>query len=287
MYPPRFTYVAPASLEEAVQRLVELGSGARPLAGGQSVIPLMKLRRLRPTHLIDLRALPMSSIEARDGTLRIGALTTHARLERSGLVRDFYPLLSDVARVTADPIVRNLGTIGGAAAFAHPSGDWWPALLAARAELVAIGREGVRTIPVDDFFTGGFETSLGHAEILTEVRIVRPPGSGGAYFKLRRRVGDFAIVGVAVQLGLDPDGSVRECGIAVTGVGLHCIRANKAEEYLTGGPLDPEALARASEIVSEQTHPTSDHRGSADYKREMVRVFAARALAASAARARG
>lgn len=285
MYPPSFEYWVPETIGEAVGLLARLGPGARPLAGGQSLIPLMRFRLARPAHLIDLRRLPLADIEERDGMLRIGATATHAALGASEEVRQRYPLLADVARVVGDPLVRNLGTIGGSAAHADPSGDWGPALLAGRVTLVAVGPAGEREIPADEFFTGTFETALRPGELLTEIRFPRTPGSGGAYRKVHRKVGDFATVGVAVQLSLGPDGAVRECGIGLAGVGLSYVRAAKAEERLVGSRLDERTLRRASEVAAEETHPRSDHRGSAEYKRHLVRVLSARALEAALRRA--
>ncbi|MGH2707738.1 MAG: FAD binding domain-containing protein [Actinomycetota bacterium] len=285
MYSPRFEYLLPQSLEEAIEHLEQLGPGARLLAGGQSLIPMLRFRRIAPSHLIDLRKLSLHGIESANGALVIGATTTHAELERSEVIRGRYPLLADVARLIADPLIRNLGTIGGSAAHADPSGDWGPALLAARATLVAHGPGGERAIPTHEFFVGSFSTALAPAEVLTRIRLSCPADGGGAYLKIARKVGDFATVGVAVQLALDPDGQVRDCGIGITGMGISYVHAVKAGEYLIGRRLDREALRRASAIASEETHPISDRRGSARYKREMVKVLSARALETAAARA--
>lgn len=285
MYPASFEYLAPGSVEDAVQALREGGPGARPLAGGQSLIPLMRLRLARPALLVDLRRLPISGVAERDGVLALGATTTHAELERSRAIAEGYPLLADVARVIGDPLVRNLGTVGGSAAHADPSGDWGPALLAAGAEMVAVGPAGERRIPADEFFTGSFETALGPADLLVEILLPRTPGAGGAYRKVRRKVGDFATVGVAAQLRLDARGRILEAGLGMTGVGLTYVRAVKAEEYLRGRRLDESSVRGASEIAREEAHPVSDGRGPAEYKRDLVRVLAARALAAAGRRA--
>jgi aerobic carbon-monoxide dehydrogenase medium subunit len=291
VYPPRFDYVVPGTVAEAVGLLDELGPGARVLAGGQSLIPLMRMRRARPSHLLDLRVLPLAGIRTPAGdptgetSITIGPMTTHASLERSPGLRERYPVLSDVARLIGDPVVRNLGTIGGAVAFAHPAGDWGPALMAVNATFLVVGPRGEREILADDFFLGPHESALEPAELLVEIRVARRPGSGGAYAKLRRRVGDFAVVGVAVQLALDDRGVIEDCGIAVTGVDLNYVRANKAQEALMGGRAGPDALRLAARIVAEQSHPVSDHRGSAEWKREMVRVLAFRSLGSAAIRA--
>ncbi|HXF72671.1 MAG TPA: xanthine dehydrogenase family protein subunit M [Actinomycetota bacterium] len=278
MFPPRFDYRAPRSLEEALAVLAELGSGARPLAGGQSLIPLLKLRAARPSCLVDLRYLGLDGLGEEDGYLVVGATATHAAVEASPLVAERYPLLHDAARVIADPLVRNLGTVGGSAAHADPAGDWGPVLLAARAVMVAAGPSGEREIPAGEFFTGSFETALAPEELLVRILVPRRPRSGGAYHKLHRRVGDFATVGVAVDLTLDGSGAIEDCGIGLAGVGLSYVRAAKAEEHLRGRRPDRAALRRAAEIAAEEVHPVSDHRGSARYKRELVRVFALRGL---------
>jgi carbon-monoxide dehydrogenase medium subunit len=291
VYPPRFDYVVPRTVGEAVDLLDELGPGAQVLAGGQSLIPLMRMRQARPSHLLDLRALPLAGIRTAAGdptgetSITIGTMTTHASLERSRGLRERYPVLADVARHIGDPVVRNLGTIGGAVAFAHPSGDWGPALMAINATFLVVGPRGEREISADDFFLGPHENALEPAELLVEIRVARRPGSGGAYAKFRRRVGDFAVVGVAVQLDLDDRGLIEDCGIAVTGIDLNYIRANKAQEALIGGRTGPDSLRLAARIVAEQSHPVSDHRGSAEWKREMVRVLALRSLGTAAIRA--
>ncbi len=287
MYSPRFEYLLAKSLKEAITYLEWLGPGARLLAGGQSLIPMLRFRQIAPSHLIDLGKLPLHGVEVQNGALVIGATTTHAELERSELVKSRYPLLADVARVIADPLIRNLGTIGGSAAHADPSGDWGPALLATRATLVAQGPKGERAIPAHELFTGSFSTALAPAEVLTQIRLSWPVDAGGAYLKLHRKVGDFATVGVAVQLSLDPGGQVRDCGIGIAGMGLSYVHAVKAGEYLIGRSLERDVLRRASAIASEETHPISDRRGSARYKREMVKVLSARAFETAAARAGG
>jgi len=285
VFPPRFDYRAPRSLEEALALLAELGREARPLAGGQSLIPLLKLRAARPSCLVDLRYLGLDALGEEDGRLVVGATVTHAALERSPLVRDRYPLLHDAACVIADPLVRNLGTVGGSAAHADPAGDWGPVLLAARPVLVAAGPAGEREIPAEGFFVGSFETALAPEELLVRVVFPRRARGGGAYHKLRRRVGDFATVGVAVDLALDEAGAIEHCGIGMSGVGLSYVRAAKAEEHLRGRRPDRAALRRAAEIAAEEVHPVSDHRGSARYKRELVRVFTLRGLERSLERA--
>jgi carbon-monoxide dehydrogenase medium subunit len=284
MYPARFEYHVPDSLEEAVRCLERAGGQARPLAGGQSLVRLMRFRYESPGQLVDLRRLGLSEIEEAGDTLTVGAMTTDAALESSPHIKR-YPLLGDVARVIADPLIRNVGTIGGSAAYAHPSGDWGPALLAARATFLAAGPNGQRDIPADKFFVGSYCTALGPAEVLTGIRMSGLGDGGGAYLKLHRKVGDFATVGVGVQLTVDAEGRVSDCGIGLTGVALSYVRAAKAEEYLVGRSLDRDSLRRGSGIAAEETHPVKDARGSAIYKREMVKVLCAQALGTAARRA--
>lgn len=285
MYPPPFKYHRPDSLEEAVAALERGGGEARCLAGGQSLIRQMRFRYDSPGHLVDLRNLGLAGIRESGDTLSLGATTTDAMVEASPTITNRYPLLADVARVIADPLVRNLGTVGGSAAFAHPSGDWGPALLAARATFSAAGPQGWRNIPADEFFVGSFCSALGPAEVLTGIHMSGLAEGGGAYMKLHRKIGDFATIGVGVQLSVDADGKVSDVGIGLTGVALSYVRASKAEEYLMGRSLDRDTLRRGSGIASEETHPVTDGRGSSTYKREMVKVLCRQALEKATARA--
>lgn len=285
MYPGRFDFYVPDTVEEAVALMARYGEEARVLAGGQSLIRAMRFRYQNPQQLVDLRRLGLSGITEKGGALTIGATTTDSVLEASNVVKLHAPLLADVSRVIADPLVRNLGTIGGSAAHAHPSGDWGPALLAARATFRAVGPEGWRTIPADRFFVGSYCTALGPAEILASIEVTGLADGGGAYLKLHRKIGDFATVGVAAQLKVDTDGLIAECGIGLTGVAMSYARAAKAEEYLNGRHLDRDALRRAGGIAAEETHPIGDARGSEAYKREMVKVLCTQALAQAAERA--
>ena len=286
MLPARFDYLAPSSLEEALGILAERGEDAKALAGGQSLIPLMKLRLARPAVLVDLAGVPgLSGIEE-DGTgLRIGAMTRNAALVDSDVLRERYPAMAAAAPLISDPIIRNLGTIGGSLAHADPAGDWGSVMLALGAEVVARSATGERTIPLDGLFTGAFETVLEPAELITEVRVPRPSGAaGGTYLKLERKVGDFATVGVAVHLSFS-NGAVGRAGIALTAVGPRNLRATAAEEALTGATLDDDTITQAAELAAEAAEPRSDHRGTADYKRSVVRVFTERGLRKAAAAA--
>lgn len=289
MIPDRFEYFAPQTVPEALDLLKRYGEDAKVLAGGHSLIPLMKLRLAAPQYLIDLNRLPdMAYIKESDGMLRIGALTRHGDLEHSELIRKRYPLLADTARVIADPLVRNMGTIGGSLAHADPAGDWGAALLAAGAEVVATGPKGQRTVSLSDLFVDTFTTSLQSDEILTEVRVPQPvPRSGGAYLKLERKVGDFAIAAVGAALVLDGKGAVERAGIGLCNVGATSLRARKAEDALKGKQPEASAIARAAEAAAGEADPVSDLRGPAEYKRDIVRVITARALRLALQRARG
>jgi carbon-monoxide dehydrogenase medium subunit len=287
MYPPPFDYVAPDTIEQAVAVLAERGEDAKILAGGQSLIPLLKLRFAAPQVLVDINRISgLDTLAEEGGALRIGALVRHKACERSELLRDRYQLLAQAAAQVSDPIVRNLGTVCGSIAHADPQGDWGSALLAAGASVVARGPGGERTLPLAGFFQGPFTTALDPAEVVVELRVPDPgPRSGGAYLKLERKVGDFATAAVAVQLSLD-DGRVARAGIALTGVGATNLQATEAEQALTGAVLDDEAIRGAAELAAGAAQPRDDHRGTAEYKRNVVRVFTERALRSSAAAAR-
>lgn len=289
MIPGKFEYAAPRTVPEAIGLLQRYGGEAKLLAGGHSLIPLMKLRLATPRYLVDLnRIRDLAYIELGDGGLRIGALTRHGELENSDLIRTRFPLLADTARVIADPLVRNMGTIGGSLAHADPAGDWGAAMLAAKAQVVATGPRGKRTLPIDEFFVDTFTTALQPDEILTEVRV--PQGGeakGGAYLKLERKVGDFAIAAVGAQLVFDRSGAVSDAGIGCCNVGSKSLRAKRAEDALRGTKADEGAIARAAKLAAEECDPAGDLRGPADYKRDVVRVLTTRALRLATRRARG
>lgn len=288
MYPASFEYFAPGTLEEAVALLDERADAAKVLAGGQSLIPLMKLRFAAPEALVDINRIPgLDGLVEEPGGLRIGALVRHGTCERSEVLRGRYRLLGDAARVISDPLVRNRGTVCGSLAHADPQGDWGAVMLAARAEVVARSSGGSRTIAVDDLLTGPFTTTLEPNEIITEVRVPDPGArTSGTYLKLERKVGDYATAAVAVQVSLD-DGRVGEVGIALTGVGPTNLRAREAEELLRGAEPAPDLIAEAARSAAAAAEPQSDIRGSVEYKRNLVRVFTERGLrtAIDAARA--
>ena len=289
MIPGSFDYHSPSTVEEAVALLTSLGEDAKVLSGGQSLIPMMKLRLAEPAQLIDINGIAgLDYIREADGYLTIGALTREADLDKSELIQQKYPILHDTAHVIADPLVRNRATLGGNLAHGDPANDHPATMLAVRAEVVATGPSGPRTIPIDDFFIGPLTTALAPNEILTEVRIPAPaPGSGGAYLKLERKVGDFAIAGVAAVVTLDGSGNCSAASIGLTNVGPTPIRASAAEEALTGNALSTDAIAEAGRLAGEASQPTSDHRGSAEYKRAMVQELTIRALTKAKARAEG
>jgi aerobic carbon-monoxide dehydrogenase medium subunit len=287
VYPPRFDYLAPASLEEVVAALGE-HEGAKVMAGGQSLIPVLKLRIAAVDTVVDINGVPgLDGIEQDADGLRIGALVRHAHAERSPLLHGRYGLLGSTARLVADPLVRNRGTVCGSLAHADPQGDWGSAMLAARASVVARGPNGERTIPIDELADGPFSNALEPDEVITEVRV---PDSGsrtaGTYLKLERKVGDFATAAVAVQVTLD-NGHVGQVGIGLTGVGATNLRATAAEDALRGSEPTDAAILESAKLAAQAAEPQSDNRGTAEYKRNVVRVFCERGLrtAISAAQA--
>lgn len=288
MYPASFEYHAPTALDEACSLLGSLGEGAKVIAGGQSLIPLMKLRFAAPESLVDINRVPgLDQLVEGEGGLQIGALVRHKDCERSELLRGRYRLIGDAAPLISDPIVRNRGTVCGSLAHADPQGDWGAVMLAARATVVARSTAGERAIPIDELFEGPFTTSLRPDEIVTEVRVPDPgQRASGTYLKLERKVGDFATAAVAVQLSFS-DGTVSEAGIALTAVGPRNMRASAAEQALVGSELRDEKIAEAARLAAEAAEPQADHRGSVEYKRNVVRVYTERGLRTAAAAARG
>jgi carbon-monoxide dehydrogenase medium subunit len=283
MLPARFDYHRPGSIDEALEMLRGLGD-AKVLAGGQSLIPVLKLRFAAPANLVDINRVPgLDGIAEEGGTLRIGALVRHNQMAGSAAVSGGYPLLAAAAPQIADPLVRNLGSVGGSLAHADPAGDWGAVMLAAGASLVLRSSRGERTMPVSEFLVDVFTTALEPDELLTEVRVpTPPPRSSGIYLKLERKVGDFATVAAAVQVEMS-DGTIGRAGIALTGVGTKNIQAAEAEASLAGTEPNEEAFAEAGRLAAAATNPTGDVRGSVEYKRHMVEVFVRRGLAKAAA----
>ena len=288
MIPAAFDYDRPATLDEALG-LLERHADAKLLAGGQSLLPLLKLRLGSAGHLVDIGRIPgLEDIKEEGGFLKIGGRVRESALEHAELVRRKYPILTDTAAVIADPLVRNLATVGGNLAHGDPANDHPATMLALGATVVATGPKGERTIPIEKFFTGLFETALGRDEILTEIRVpVPPPKSGGAYVKLERKVGDFATAGAAVQLTLGAGGEVVRAGIGLTNAGFTHVKAEAAEKFLQGKKPDDATIAAAAKLAAEASDPSPDRRGSVEYKKEMARVLTARALKRAAARAQG
>lgn len=287
MIPASFDYARPKTVAEAVSLLGD-NPDAKILAGGHSLIPMMRFRMATPAMLIDINQLEgLSYIKEEGDWLEIGAMTRESELDASDLVKTSYPLLADTARVIADPLVRNLATVGGNIAHADPANDHPATMLAYGAEIKATGPGGERSIPMSEFIVDAFTTALSHDEILTAIRIPRAvAGSGGAYLKLERKVGDYATAAVAVQIALK-DNEVSSAGIGLTNVGLTPIKASAAEDALTGGSLDDDAIRKASGLAAEAAEPIEDHRGSEEYKRHLVKTLTSRALKKARERAHG
>ena len=288
MIPGAFDYYSPTTLDEALALLGEHGDEAKILAGGQSLIPAMRFRLAVPEKLIDINQLTdLAYIREVNGHLAIGALTRESALEDSGLVKTNYTLLDDTAKVIADPLVRNMATVGGNLAHADPANDHPATMLAYNAQMVAQGPAGTRTIPIDDFFTGLFENALADNEILTEIRIPRPgPNTGGAYLKIERKVGDYAISAVAVQLTMDGD-ICTAARIGLTNVSSVPMRALKAEQALIGQEVTGPVLETVGQAAAAECDPSPDLRGGVAYKRDLTRILTKRAIRKAIERAKG
>ncbi|MHB1090312.1 MAG: FAD binding domain-containing protein [Ilumatobacteraceae bacterium] len=280
MYPTRFNYEAPTSLEEAIALLHQGGGEAKVLAGGQSLVPMLKLRFASPEMLVDINNIPGLDYHRvdPDGTIRIGALCRHADLEKSTILRAHQPTMAAAAPVIADPIVRTRGTLVGSLCHADPQGDWASVMVALGGSIVAQGPNGRRSIPVAEFVKGPFQNVLAFDELAVEAVVPAPKGvPSGGYLKLERRVGDFATVGVAIAVE-SSGGAIIRAGIGLTGVGGSTINAVDAAQALVGGPLTAERIARAGDLAAQIAQPRTDHRGSASYKRHIVRTFVVRIL---------
>ncbi len=287
MYPRPFHYHRAGSLHEAVTMLGQLGTDAKFLAGGQSLIPLLKLRFANPEHLVDLNFIPNTSyIAENSGAIRFGAMTRHAEIERSTLAQTI-PVLHDCAAGIADVQIRNRGTIGGSLAEADPSGDWANALITLDTTVHCVGKNGERSLPLKDFVIDAYTTALAHDELVKEVEVKIPPkGSGGAYIAFKRSAPVYPSASVAVQLTMD--GNIcKEAAIALGCVGLTSIRASEAESSLRGKSVDEKTIATASEAARAAADPQADMRGSVDYKRQLVVALVKQAIQVAARRARG
>jgi carbon-monoxide dehydrogenase medium subunit len=287
--PSHVEYERPATVAAALTLLASGGGDARPLAGGHSLIPMMKLRLARPELLVDINGLTeLSYIRQENGQIRIGALTRHAELLDSAVVYEHYPIFRDAERVIADPVVRNWGTIGGSLCQADPSEDLSAAFAAARATVVIRGSASTRTVTARELHVGPYETVIEPGELLTEVQLPIVTRTGSAYEKVERRVGDWSIVAVGAVLTLSADGNTIEtAGIGLTAVGAPHFAAPEAEDYLIGKPATDESFAQAATIAAEHSNPVSDQRGPEDYKRHLVAELTTRALRTAAKRAKG
>lgn len=290
MIPGTFDYLVAHSVDEAVALLDKHGDDAKILAGGQSLIPLLRFRLARPSVLIDINRINgLEYIQESGGMLHIGALTREAELDSSNLIRDRYPILFDTSTSVADPVVRNWATVGGNIAHSDPANDHPATMLALGAHVVAVGPAGERVLSIEEFFTDmPFENALQPNEVLTEIRVPAPiQRSGGAYFKLERKVGDYAIAGVAAYITLDSNNNVSYAGIGLTNVGPVPIKARDAEQSLLGKSLNDASIQHAADLAAAAAQPTSDSRGPAEYKRDMVHTLTVRALRKALARATG
>jgi carbon-monoxide dehydrogenase medium subunit len=289
MIPAQFDYVRPANLDETLKILTDREGEAKLLAGGYSLIPLLKLRLAQPGLLVDLRDVAgLDGILWTDDSLRIGGRVTHRRIRDDKGIAERLPLLHDAAGLIGDPQVRNRGTIGGSCAHADPSSDWPAVLVATRATVICRSSKGTREIAARDFFIDTFQTAIEPTEVLVEVAIPIPGArSGGAYRKLERRAGDFATVGVAAQIRIGDDGKIAEAGIGLTAVGDAPFAATDAESVLMGAPPSEELFLKAGEAAGAQSKPADDSHGPADYKRAMVAEMTTRALRAAAERVSG
>ncbi len=286
--PPPFGYERATSVEHAVTLLERLGPEARLVAGGHSLLPMMKLRLARPEHLVDINDLAeqLGYIRVEGGDLCIGALTRHAQLLDSAVAGEHYPIFHDAERVIADPVVRNRGTVGGSIGQADPSEDLSAVFAALRATILIQGTAGTRTVPAREFHEGPYETAVGPAEMIIEIRVPIRPGGGSAYRKVERRAGDWAVAAAGACIWLDGD-TVSEVGIGLTAVGAEQFCSPAAEDLLRGGPATDETIAAAAALAAEHCEPSTDQRGPAEFKRHLAGELTKRALHAAVARARG
>jgi aerobic carbon-monoxide dehydrogenase medium subunit len=285
--PAHFEYERATSVEHALTLLARWGSEAKVVAGGHSLIPMMKLRLARPDALIDINDLTeLSYLRLAGDELRIGAMTRHAELLGSPLAAEHYPIFTDAEKVIADPIVRNRGTVGGSLCQADPSEDLSAAFAAVNATAVIQGPDGTRTVPVREFHVGPYETVVQPGELLVEVRVPVRPGGGSAYQKVERRVGDWAVAAAGAALWLAGD-TIADAGIGLTAVGAPHFYAAEAEEFLRGAAATDENLVEAGHIAAQHCEPAADQRGPVDYKRHLAGELTTRALRRAATRARG
>ena len=288
MIPANFNYHKANTLKEAIALSQELGEEAKYMSGGHSLLPMMKLRFATPEHIIDISKIKgLSYIKEEGNLLKIGALTTQTELEHNPNLKENYPIFGDAVWLTADPSVRNCGTIGGNIAHGDAANDQPALMLALRATIIAEGVDGKKSIPIDDFFHGFYMTALEPGDILTEIQIPKTKkNSGGAYHKVERKVGDYATAGVAVHLELDDDGVCQEIGIGLTNVSAVPMRLERGEEILRGKKITDELIEQVGVIAGEDAEPESDLRGSEAYKRSIVNTITKRMLNKALERAR-
>ena len=288
MIPAQFNYHKATSVKDAIALAHDLGEEAKFMSGGHSLLPMMKLRFATPQHIIDISKIEgLSYIKEEGDLLKIGALTTQTEMEHSDLIRKKYPMILDAIKLTADPSVRNVGTIGGNIAHGDAANDQPALMLAMRGTVVAEGSDGKRSIPIDEFFHGFYMTALEPSDVLVEIQLPKAgKGSGGAYHKVERKVGDYATAGVAVYLELDDKGVCQEVGIGLTNVSAVPMRLERAEELLRGQKITEDLIARAGVIASEDSEPTSDLRGSEAYKRSLLNTITKKMLNKALERAR-
>jgi aerobic carbon-monoxide dehydrogenase medium subunit len=283
--PAPFGYERATSVDEAIATLQRLGSEARVIAGGHSLLPMMKLRLANPEHLVDINEIAdLSYIEERDGEIRIGALTRHVDLLESELLAERFPIFADAEAVIADPTVRNRGTIGGSLCQADAAEDLSAVCSAAKARVVIRGPGGKRVVAMEDFHVGPYTTAVGAGELLTEIRLPVRSGAGSAHQKVERRAGDWAIAASSAAVWID-GGAIADAGIALSAVGMTTVHLSRAEERLRGNPPSEELFAEAGEIASADCSPMADGRGPVDYKRHLAGVLTRRALGRATARA--
>lgn len=288
MYPQPFRYHRPHSLKDAIKLLSELGEGAKPLAGGQSLLPILKMRMDEPSDLVDITRIPeLNIIKVENGVLSIGALCTHAEVARSEIAAQV-PILKDCAGGIADPQVRSMGTIGGSVSVADPSSDWPALLFVMHCEIVCQGPQGTRVVPIREFIIDSYTTSLGDAELVTEIRLPLPPAnSGGAYIGFKKAAPAYPAASVAMQLTLDDSGKCREISLALGSAGSIPVVSTAAESILRGNKITAELLQRAADQIVSESSPPSDARGSAEFKREILKSLFMKAANTAIDRAGG
>lgn len=288
MIAENFNYDAPTTLEEAISLLHEYGDDAKILAGGHSLIPMMKLRFASPTHLIDINNIPgLAYIKEEDGVLKIGAMTREVEVEDSEVIKSKYHIFGDATKLIADPQVRNFGTLGGNLAHGDAANDHPAVMMALGAEVEITGKDGKRTVSIDEFFHGFYMTAVQHGEVLTEIRIPAASGNyGTAYHKAERKVGDYATAGVAAMIQIGDDGKCTKAGIGLTNVNSTPMRSARSEEVLMGSDLSESVIAQAAQYASEDCNPSDDLRGDEDYKRHLVKVITKRMINLAISRAK-